>query len=114
MIVRRLENIEIMKNAHNVDARNLYNKEEAMVTVLTLAPGQSLKRHITPVDVAFYVLAGEGIVEVGDEKRTVYQDTLIESPKDILHCWYNESQHPLKFMIIKAPKPLKKTIFIGD
>ena len=103
-----------MKNAHNVDARNLYNKEEAMVTVITLTPGQSLKRHITPVDVAFYVLEGEGIVEIGEEKQKVFKNTLVESPKDILHCWYNESQNPLRFLVIKAPKPEKKTIFIDD
>jgi quercetin dioxygenase-like cupin family protein len=27
-----------------------------MVTVIKLEPGQSLKKHITPVDVVFYVL----------------------------------------------------------
>ncbi len=103
-----------MDNAHGVDARNLYNKEEAMVTVISLEPGQSLKRHITPVDVAFYVLEGTGIVEVGEEKVEVTKDTLIESPKDILHCWYNESDAPLKFMVIKAPKPTRKTIFVAN
>jgi len=103
-----------MNNAHGVDARNLYNTEEAMITVITLEPGQSLKRHITPVDVAFYVLEGTGIVEIGDEKMEVTKDTLIESPKDIAHCWYNESSNPLKFMIVKAPKPTKKTVFIGN
>ncbi|MCK5807480.1 cupin domain-containing protein [bacterium] len=114
MITKKLSEVEIMKNAHNVDARNLYNKEEAMITVITLEPGQSLKRHITPVDVAFYVLDGVGVVEVGDEKMEVTKDTLVESPKDILHCWYNESDAPLKFMIVKAPKPTKKTILIGN
>jgi len=31
-----------------------------MVTVIILRPGQSLKRHVTPVDQAFYVLEGSG------------------------------------------------------
>lgn len=113
MIIKTLEMQDIMENAHGVDARNLYNKESAMVTVITLTPGQMLRRHITPVDVAFYVLEGEGVVEIGQEKETVTKDTLIESPKDIVHCWYNESQKPLKFMVIKAPKPTKKTVFVG-
>ena len=114
MIIKQLSNIDIMKNAHGVDARNLYNKEEAMITVITLDPGQSLKKHITPVDVAFYVLEGTGVVEVGDEKIEVKKDTLVESPKDIVHCWYNESKDPLRFMVIKAPRPTTKTVFIGD
>ncbi len=113
MIVKRLSETTVMKNAHNVDARNLYDRENAMVTVITLQPGQSLKRHITPVDVAFYVLSGTGIVEIGEEKVKVSRDTLIESPKDVIHCWYNESDEPLRFIVIKAPRPDRKTVFVG-
>ncbi len=114
MNIKKLSDVEIMKNAHGVDARNIYNTADAMITVIALEPGQSLKRHITPVDVAFYVLEGTGIVEVGDEKLEVTKDTLIESPKDIVHCWYNKSISPLRFIVVKAPKPTKKTVFISN
>lgn len=113
IITKKLDETEIMQTAHNVDARNLYDTENAMITVITLKPGQSLKKHITPVDVAFYVLNGRGIVEIGDEKKEVTDNTLVESPKDIAHCWYNESENDLRFMVIKAPKPSKKTVFIS-
>ncbi len=113
MQIHTLADTPVMENAHGVDARNLYSTEDAMVTVITLAPGQSLRRHITPVDVAFYVLEGEGVVEVGDEKRTVGNHTLVESPRDIVHCWYNESAAPLRFMVIKAPRPVRKTVFVS-
>ena len=113
LITRKLAEVDIMDNAHGVDARNLFNTENAMITVITLAPGQALKRHVTPVDVAFYVLEGTGVVEVGEERETVTKDTLVESPKDIVHCWYNESDAPLKFMVIKAPKPTRKTVFVS-
>jgi quercetin dioxygenase-like cupin family protein len=114
MITKKLSDLKVMDTAHNIDARNLYDKQEAMITVISLEPGQSLKRHITPVDVAFYVLEGAGIVEIGNEKMEVEKDTLIESPKDIVHCWYNKSDALLKFMVIKAPKPTKKTVFVGS
>ena len=110
---RKLSDTPIMETAHNVDARNLYNTADAMITVITLKPGQELKKHITPVDVAFYVLEGTGIVQVGEEKLAAEKHTLIESPKDILHCWFNESDTDLVFMVIKAPRPAKKTIFIS-
>jgi quercetin dioxygenase-like cupin family protein len=113
MTITKLAETKIMDTAHKVDARNLYAAPEAMVTVITLEPGQQLKRHITPVDVVFYVLEGTGVVEVGEEKEMVGKDSLVESPKDIVHCWYNESDKPLKFMVIKAPKPSKPTKFIG-
>ncbi len=114
MITRTLNDTDIMATDHNVDARNLYDTPDAMMTVITLEPGQALKRHITPVDVAFYVLSGEGVVEIGDEKKAVGVDTLVESPKDIVHCWYNESSQPLRFMVVKAPRPTRKTVFVGD
>ena len=114
MIIKQLEQTGIMPNAHKVDARNLYNTPEAMVTVITLEPGQSLKRHITPVDVAFYVLQGTGVVEIGQERETVSAHALVESPKDIVHCWHNESDAPLRFMVIKAPRPTRKTVFLGE
>lgn len=114
MITTKLNDVEVMGNAHNVDARNLYNAEEAMVTVITLQPGQPLRRHITPVNVAFYVLDGKGTVEIGDEKREIAANTLAESPRDIVHCWHNESSEPLQFMVIKAPRPGRKTVFIDQ
>ena len=36
MITKKLSEAAIMENAHKVDARNLYSREEAMVTVITL------------------------------------------------------------------------------
>jgi len=114
MIIKQYSELEIMETAHGVDARNLYNKPEAMVNIITLKPGQNLKKHITPVDVAFFVLEGSGTVEVGDEKEVVSKGALIESPKDIAHCWYNTSDEVLQFMVIKAPKPEKKTVFVSE
>jgi|SRR5690554_4644267 quercetin dioxygenase-like cupin family protein len=113
IVMKKLSEVPVMDTAHKVDARNLYSTKDAMVTVIRLQPGQSLKKHITPVDVAFYVLKGEGVVQIGDEKETVTADTLVESPKDILHAWYNESDSDLVFMVVKAPRPEKKTVFVS-
>ena len=96
-------------NPHKVDARKLYDSEHTQVVHITLQAGESLKRHITPVDVIFYVLEGVGIVEVGDEKREVTIDTLIESPAGIPHCWYNESQNILRVLVCKVPRLEKAT-----
>ncbi len=93
------------ENPHGVDARKLYDTQHAQVIHILLHPGESLKRHITPVDVIFYVLEGEGIVEIGEEKQRVGPDTLIDSPANIPHCWYNESDGDLKVLVIKVPRP---------
>ena len=112
MITRSIETTAIMETIHGVDARGLYSTPELAVTAITLQPGERLKRHITPVDVAFLVLEGTGTVEIGDEKEEISAGTLVESPKDVLHCWYNTSQERLRFLVIKAPRPTTKAIIV--
>ena len=112
MITRNLADLGAMGNAHGVDARNIYDTDAAVITVITLKPGQSLKRHITPVDVFFYVLEGTGVVEIGDEKMEVSRDTLVESPKDISHAWSNESDKRFRVLVVKAPRQAAPTKFL--
>jgi len=77
--------------------------------IITLEPGESLKKHITPVDLFFYVLEGKGVVEIGEEKRDVGKDTLVNRPAKIPHCWYNESGAVLRFLVVKVPRPTAST-----
>lgn len=107
MEIVEIANAESSPNPHGVDARKIYNTKNAVAVHMTIKPGQSLKKHITPVDVFFYVLEGEGIVEVGNEKKKVTQDTLIDSPAKIPHCWYNESEKNLRILVVKVPNPSK-------
>ena len=102
-------NEEPAVNPHGVKSWKLYDTENALVVHLQLEPGESLKPHITPVDVFFYVLEGTGVVSVGKEKLEVSEGTLVESPKDIVHCWYNESDKPLRVLVNKVPKPVDST-----
>ena len=64
-------------NPHHVDARKVHESPHAMAVVITLKPGESLKKHITPVDVFFYVLEGTGIVEIGEERQSVGKDAVL-------------------------------------
>ena len=92
-------------NPHGVDARKIHANEHTQVVHMHLKPGEQLKKHTTAVDVFFYVLEGEGIVEIGDEKRTVTKDMLIDSPKGIPHCLYNESDADFRVLVVKTPMP---------
>lgn len=99
----------VKENPHQIKASPLYDSQHAQVVHITLEPGQALKKHITPVDVVFYVLEGRGVVEIGDEKQEVGPDTLIDSPARIPHCWYNESEAVLRFLVVKVPRPTEST-----
>jgi mannose-6-phosphate isomerase-like protein (cupin superfamily) len=96
-------------NPHHVDARKIYESPHAVAVVITLQPNESLKKHITPVDVFFYVLEGTGIVEIGTERATCTKDMLVESPARIPHRWINESKAVFRVLVVKVPKPTEET-----
>lgn len=96
-------------NPHGVSAKPIYDSPHAMAVHITLQPGQALKRHATPVDVFFYVLDGEGIVEIGEERALVKRDTLIESPARVPHRLINEGTGVFRVLVVKVPKPVEST-----
>jgi mannose-6-phosphate isomerase-like protein (cupin superfamily) len=112
MEITGVEETEPGKNPHGVETKKIYDHENALGVHILLKPGKRLRRHITPVDVLYYVLEGEGVVEVGDEKKTVGKDTAVHSPAKIVHCWYNDSGKPLRVLVIKTPRPTDQTVLL--
>ncbi|NQU31906.1 MAG: cupin domain-containing protein [Bacteroidetes bacterium] len=97
------------ENPHGVDVRLLYNKDTAQAVHMQLQPGESLKPHKTPVDVFFFVIEGTPDILVGEEKVRVEANSLVDSPKDIVHCIYNNTDTIVRVLVVKAPKPIAKT-----
>ena len=81
MKIVEVEKADGAPNPHGVDARMISDTESAQVVHLTLAPGESLKKHVTPVDVVFYDLEARGIVEIGHEKSEVTAGSVVLSRK---------------------------------
>lgn len=109
MKITDVNSLESGPNPHHVDARKAYDSPHAVAVVITLQPGDSLKKHITPVDVFFYVLEGTGIIEIGNERETAGKDNLIESPARIPHRWINESRNIFRVLVVKVPRPTEET-----
>ncbi|MBN2393841.1 MAG: cupin domain-containing protein [Anaerolineae bacterium] len=107
-IINALEAQE-MDNAHNVNVRALHSTEHVQVVMITLSPGEALKLHLTPVDAFFYVLEGEGVVEIGGQQKTVHKDQLIPSPAKIPHRLRNESNATFRFLVVKTPRQKDKS-----
>lgn len=101
MNIIEVQKTGIAQNPHGVDVRRIFEGDKVQVAHITLKPGEQLKKHTTPTDVLFYVLEGTGIVEIGDEKKEVDKDTLIDSPAKIPHCWYNEGTDTLRVLLIR-------------
>ena len=112
MIIKSVKDLQVEENPHKVDVRQMYNHDNAQAMHMTLLPGQSLKPHITPVDVFFYILEGTPDIQVGNETITVDKDSLVESPKDIVHCISNKSNSPARILVVKAPKQTGNAILV--
>ena len=76
---------------------------------MKLEPGESLLPHKTPVDVFFFVIEGTPDVLVGKEKTRVKVNSLVDSPKDIVQCIYNNTDNIVRVLVVKAPRPTSKT-----
>lgn len=97
---------EPKQNPHGVEVKALYAQPDAQVMHMSLKPGEALKPHKTPVDVFFYVLEGNPTIYIGDESFVAEKDTLIESPKEIVHYISNESQSLARILVVKTPNPM--------
>lgn len=109
MDIKKVKEQAIVDTPHKIDVRRLYDKESAQVMHMTLQPGETLKPHITPVDVFFFILEGTPDVRVGDETITVEANSLVDSPKGIIHCLSNNSQSIARILVVKAPKPVAQS-----
>ncbi len=56
MIIKKVKDTAIADTPHKLDIRRLYDEDNAQAVHIKLLPGESLKPHITPVDVFFFVL----------------------------------------------------------
>jgi mannose-6-phosphate isomerase-like protein (cupin superfamily) len=112
MKIVNVKDAKIKETPHKVDVRPLYNYENAQVMHITLQPGESLKPHLTPVDVFFYILEGSPHVMVGEENIQVNKDNLVESPKDIVHCLSNKTDKVARILVVKSPRPTTKSKFL--
>lgn len=105
MKIVNVKEVAITDTPHKVDVRKLYDQESAQAMHITLQPGESLKPHITAVDVFFYILEGTADVRIGEETLPVNADNLVESPAGIVHCLSNISSSVARILVVKAPKP---------
>jgi mannose-6-phosphate isomerase-like protein (cupin superfamily) len=109
MKVSKTSDFEDRPNPHQVSAKTIYDQDLAQCVHILLRPGESLKKHITPVDVFFYILEGEGVVEIGEETANVSKDMIVESPAKVPHRLMNPGDKDFRFLVVKTPKPKEGT-----
>ena len=83
--VIRPSEVPTSKNPRGEEVRFLVDREPVSVVMLTLPPEGRVPMHKTPVDVLFYVSAGEGEVHIGDESARVRMGDFIMSQAELHH-----------------------------
>jgi mannose-6-phosphate isomerase-like protein (cupin superfamily) len=106
MKITKYQDQHIKETPHQIDVREMYNKESAMAMLIALKPGESLKPHKTPVDVFFFIVEGRPTIHIGDESEVCEVDTLIESPAEIVHNISNNTESLARILVVKAPRPV--------
>ena len=70
----------------------------------TLPPGGSTKKHCHPKSEEIYlILAGHGVITVGDETRDVVTHDAVLTPPGVAHELVNTGAEPLVFLCCCAP-----------
>ncbi len=105
------ESAPAVPNNVGLDARRLHSTEHVEVVHISLAPGQSLQRHASPVDTAFLIVEGKGTIESGTDQVPVQAGELIPHPARQMHRVINNSAARLRFLVIKTPRPTEPPIF---
>lgn len=105
MITRNWQHESPVRDQNGIRVIQLYNQAEGQIMHISISARSELKSHVTPVNVAMYVLEGEPIIEIGDEKQTCPSGTMVESPKDIPHAIYNETDSTVRLLVMKLPRP---------
>ncbi len=99
------DQMPVADNPHGVDVRRLFKTNDVVVSQITLQPGEIVKPHKAPVDVFFYVLEGTPSVEIEGETVEGAPGALIPSSAGHLHSIRNESDGPVRFLVVKTPNP---------
>lgn len=107
-----VDNASAKETPHDALVRMLHNTEHVQVVHISIEPGKALRKHITPVDAAFFILEGIATVEIGDESADIETNSLVDSPANIPHRVSNNGKERLSFIVIKTPRPTGKTVIL--
>ncbi|GEA18794.1 cupin domain-containing protein [Moorella sp. E306M] len=88
-----------------VKARAVLDVPYINIMNLTLAPGDEVPSHTTPVDVLFHIIEGEGSVTVGPETAKVNAGEIVVSPAGIPHALAANAGTHFSVLVIKTPNP---------
>ena len=95
---------QVLMDDAGVLGRALHSSPDVVIIHITVQPGSSIKPHVTPVDMEFFVLEGSGVFLLGEESTQAGVGTLLPSPRGVPHGIKNTGPGILRVLAIKNPR----------
>ena len=111
MIVRNLRDEEVLETTYRahgggiaqmiLDQRVL--REIGFLAIAQLAPGKLLEPHIDPMEEIYFIVSGEGEMQVDDETRHVVPGDAIWLPTGSRHGLSNKGTDDCIILVVASP-----------
>ncbi len=103
MGVIRMTEVEGTINQRGILSTPLVNHEHLSIHNLVLKPGESIPPHRMPVDVTFYVVAGQGTIFIGDTENPVIPGDIVQCPIETTMSVAAAEEEGLSVLNMKTP-----------
>jgi mannose-6-phosphate isomerase-like protein (cupin superfamily) len=109
MIITNRERANVIKTRHGSEIRPLIDRTTASITRCSLAeeillPGQSVTpHHHREIEEVYYIIAGYGVMTVGDEQREVAAGDAVFIPRGHRHTLANTGSEPIRLLLVCGP-----------
>ncbi len=113
MIVRNLEHPQVKQTqyqAHGGGVAHMLLTHPTLQTMMFLAharvaPGRRLEGHVDPMEEIYIIVAGEGLMQVEDQTRTVRAGDAVHIPIGSFHQLSNQGSRDLEILVVAGLVP---------
>lgn len=87
-----------------LDGRIMFSSKKLELIHLSLQPGEQMDPHSQPFDVVFYVISGNGILDLQEQSVAGTPGTCIHVPAGMQRGWKNNSNEEFRVLVVKDLK----------
>jgi quercetin dioxygenase-like cupin family protein len=84
-----------------LDGRIMFSSEKLELIHLTLKPGEKMDLHSQPFDVVFFVISGNGILDLQGQSVDGVPGTCIHIPAGMQRGWRNTGRSEFRVLVVK-------------
>lgn len=109
MLIINRRDSKVLHTPHGSEIRPLIDRTTSPVTQCSLAeetlpPGCSVTpHHHEVIEEIYYILAGQGVMQIGDERREVGVGDAVYIPRGLRHTLTNTGAEEMKILLVCGP-----------